>query len=124
MNIVLSMHVFMKMFAYLLKPYHQFSNATACARLNVIPLNCHTGLDPGRINVIRGPGPWLAGRPARILIFFFDFSEMSQKGPLGPQGPWGTIFRYFPPIFGPPGGPLGGALGGPWGPPIFPGLAY
>ena len=40
---------------------------TACARINVTPLNCHTGLDPGRINAIRapwGPGHWaLAGRP-------------------------------------------------------------
>ena len=53
------------------------------------------------------------GRPDSGWIFrFFFFPEMSQKCPLGPQGPWGTIFRYFPPIFG----ASEGALWGPWGP--------
>ena len=36
--------------------------------------------------------------------------------PQGPGGPWGPIFRYFPPIFGPPWAPLGGPWGGPGGP--------
>ena len=45
----------------------------ACAPRNVTPIDCHTGLDPGRVKDIHAPWPPLAvGGPGKLSVLWRD----------------------------------------------------